>query len=256
MTDGIVTKIATGIAGLDKALDGGVPENNLVLISGGAGVGKTTLCMQFLLFGARNGERGIYVSTEQNLSSLEKQAGKYGKEFKELAEKNLLKTIYIDITDEKEIFSPVFELIRQYQPKRLVIDSLSTFSEYFTINDFAKEMIFRKGALMNRQAMENLIPVEISEKTIRKKMLAKLLTELRKYNMTVFLITELPEKGENLSSDGISEFIADGVILLKSLTVGDSLSRTMEIKKMRYTGMKGGIKTYELTDDGLLFDES
>jgi circadian clock protein KaiC len=251
-----IVKTPTGIVGLDAALDGGIPEKNLVLIAGGAGVGKTTLSLQFLLNGARKGEKGFYLSTEQTEKDIEKQARNFGKDFNMLISSGMLKLHYIDILQDQEMFSPVFASIKEFKPKRIVMDSLSTFSEYFTINDFLKEMIFRRGALLNRQVTDKMIPVEISEKTIKKRMLAKLMAEIRKYNSTVFLITELPEKTENLSSDGVSEFLADGVIVLKSLSVGDSLSRTLEIKKMRYSNIKGGIKTYEITDNGIELDST
>ncbi|MFA5246409.1 MAG: ATPase domain-containing protein [Candidatus Micrarchaeia archaeon] len=153
-----VNKIPTGIAGLDTALDGGIPENNLVLIAGGAGAGKTTLSLQFLLNGARKGEKGIYISTEQTQNNILKQAHGFGKDLPSLIAAGTLKITYINIIEEQEMFSLVFDAIKQIGPKRIVIDSLSTFSEYFTINDYVKEMLFRKGSMMNRQVTDKLIP--------------------------------------------------------------------------------------------------
>ncbi|MBO3802960.1 MAG: hypothetical protein JTT11_03670, partial [Candidatus Brockarchaeota archaeon] len=43
--DGLVR---TGIDGLDKILGGGIPRGRCVLVIGGPGTGKTTLCLQFL----------------------------------------------------------------------------------------------------------------------------------------------------------------------------------------------------------------
>ena len=59
-------KVKTGIEGLDKALNGGIPFGNIVLVSGGAGTGKSTLCLQYLVNGiTKFNEKGLYISTEQ-----------------------------------------------------------------------------------------------------------------------------------------------------------------------------------------------
>ncbi len=62
--------LATGCAQLDRMLGGGFPEQRAVLVTGGPGVGKSTLAMQFLQEGLANDERCLYVSTEQTTDEL------------------------------------------------------------------------------------------------------------------------------------------------------------------------------------------
>jgi KaiC/GvpD/RAD55 family RecA-like ATPase len=50
-------RLATGIAGLDSVLCGGLDAERLYLVEGEPGTGKTTLALQFLLDGARRGEK-------------------------------------------------------------------------------------------------------------------------------------------------------------------------------------------------------
>ncbi|HSS79228.1 MAG TPA: ATPase domain-containing protein, partial [Thermoanaerobaculia bacterium] len=45
-------KVATGIAGLDEILGGGLPQGRPTLICGSAGCGKTLMAMEFLVRGA------------------------------------------------------------------------------------------------------------------------------------------------------------------------------------------------------------
>ena len=47
----IMVRISSGVSGLDMMLGGGFPSNRIVLVRGGPGSGKTTLCMQFILDG-------------------------------------------------------------------------------------------------------------------------------------------------------------------------------------------------------------
>src|SRR3954451_15389336 len=52
--------IATGVPGLDDILAGGYASNRAHLVEGRPGSGKTTLGLQFLLDGLRQGERCLY----------------------------------------------------------------------------------------------------------------------------------------------------------------------------------------------------
>ena len=71
-------QLSTGIAGLDSILGTGLPRNRLYLIDGEPGTGKTTLALQFLLEGARNGERGLYVTLSESRSELLEVAASHG----------------------------------------------------------------------------------------------------------------------------------------------------------------------------------
>ena len=62
---------ATGIAGLDEVLKGGLVRNRLYLIEGLPGSGKTTLGLQFLLEGVRQGERVLYVTLSETADELD-----------------------------------------------------------------------------------------------------------------------------------------------------------------------------------------
>src|SRR5688572_24063429 len=64
-------KCATGVPGLDEILGGGLPRNQLFLVQGKPGTGKTTLALQFLLDGARIGERSLYITFSETKLELE-----------------------------------------------------------------------------------------------------------------------------------------------------------------------------------------
>src|ERR1700675_1445198 len=71
-------RIQTGIPGLDDLLGGGLPKGHLYLLEGDPGTGKTTIALQFLLEGIRNGEKVIYVTLSESKSELEQVAQSHG----------------------------------------------------------------------------------------------------------------------------------------------------------------------------------
>jgi len=243
-------KEKTGIGGLDESLKGGIPKGNLVLVSGGAGTGKTTLCLQFLVEGANNQQKVLYISTEQKNEEIFRQAEPYLWKISDLEEKGLFKVMFIDILKDDNNLDRIRNELETYKPGRVVLDSLSTFSEYTATNEYAKQMLLKRGGVAQR-AIDQIIPENISEKVMTKRMLGSLINELKQPGITALVTSELPEKGDRLSSDGISEFLADGVILLYYWEIGEVEERALKIRKMRYTAHDGGAMLYKMGQNGI-----
>src|SRR6478752_7747588 len=72
------SKAQLGIVGLDDILLGGLRRNRLFLIEGTPGAGKTTLALQFLLEGARVGEKGLYITLSETEEKLREVALSHG----------------------------------------------------------------------------------------------------------------------------------------------------------------------------------
>jgi circadian clock protein KaiC len=128
--------ISTGIEGLDQILRGGIPPNNMYLLAGTPGTGKTTLALQFLLEGLHRGEAGLYVTLSQTKSELLAVAESHNWSLEGLA-------IYDRIVPQKQlsedrytIFHPsevelgdtmsaLLEEVDRLKPKRIILDSVS-----------------------------------------------------------------------------------------------------------------------------------
>ncbi len=241
-----------GIQGLDKALMGGIPEGSIVLISGGAGTGKSTLSIQFLANGAQLfGEKGLYISTEQNEEELRKHAHSFGWDLKSLEEKNLLKIIYFDITHGNDFLQMINTAVKDFKPKRITIDSMTTLTDSLIIGGLKEDSAF---SLV--QVAETVSPIPRTEQIIAKSILYKLISILRTYEITTLLTSELYEDSKSLSADGISEFICDGIIVMHYLGIGGSDTRSVEIRKLRYSDHTKSYLPYEIaTDKGIVVHE-
>src|SRR5437870_13738407 len=91
-TSPTLQKALTGIQGLDEITGGGLPRGRPTLVSGGAGSGKTMFALEFLVRGATlYGEPGVFVSFEETLPDLAKNAASLGFDLARLvADKKLI----------------------------------------------------------------------------------------------------------------------------------------------------------------------
>ena len=241
----------TGIQGLDKALNGGFPEGNLILLSGGAGTGKSTISMQFLINGANLfGEKGLYISTEQSEDELQKAASQFGWSLSDLENKNLLKIVYFKVLGEDHFIQRIAEHVKNFQPKRIVIDSLTTMTDSMMMSELQKDV----GVSLIKIA-DTVSPVQRTEQIMTKIILYDLVNNLKEFNATVLLTSELPEGFQRLSADGVTEFVTDGVITLDYITLGNDVLRTIRVRKMRYTDHDKSSMNYELGQSGFQISE-
>jgi circadian clock protein KaiC len=129
----------TGNTGLDYILHGGLPRHRLFMVQGDPGVGKTTLALQFLMEGARSGEKGLYITLSETKDELEAVADSHGWSLDgiELLELTAAEQESM-VESPNTLFHPseveLMQTVRQVQdridrsgPDRVVIDSLSEF---------------------------------------------------------------------------------------------------------------------------------
>lgn len=65
----VPSRLPSGVPGLDPLLGGGLLARSITLVSGSAGIGKTTIAAQFLLAGVERGELGLCVLLEDDPES-------------------------------------------------------------------------------------------------------------------------------------------------------------------------------------------
>lgn len=126
----------TGLDGLDEVLGGGLPRDHIYLLDGEPGTGKTTLALQYLLEGVKEGERGLYVTLSESEAELTEVARSHGWTLDNVTVFELTAEAAEAGDEDYTIFHPaevelrqtlaaVFEIVERVKPTRLVIDSLS-----------------------------------------------------------------------------------------------------------------------------------
>lgn len=129
--------MGTGVSALDDVLRGGLTKDRLYLIEGSPGSGKTTLALQFLLDGVRQGETSVYITLSETAVELHAVATAHGWDISAIHIHEVLPSESILNPDQQySIFHPsdvemgtttrsILDVIENIKPTRLVLDSLS-----------------------------------------------------------------------------------------------------------------------------------
>ena len=114
-------KIKLGISGLDEMAKGGIRPDTSLLFTGPPGTGKSIATFQFIYEGAKKGIPGLYITSEENVSSLREHMLSLGFDTKELEKKGLITIAEQSVTSGKmlSIEAPI-KLIRSKKIKRVV----------------------------------------------------------------------------------------------------------------------------------------
>lgn len=233
-------RVKTGIFGLDELIEGGFPKGATILISGEPGTGKTIFGLQFLIEGAKNNEFGAYISFEQSLDDILLQCEKFEWNVQRYIANGTLKISSFDVKEFK--FDDLVQEIKSNNISRVVIDSISSIISH----PIAWEDIDTYYMMTNK--LDRLVPSPKYNMVIATRIFVhKIIDELKKLPCTSLLTSELVGGSHgSFSRDTISEFLVDGLIILRYMVVGGEYSRNLTIQKMRYTKHSENIHPIEI----------
>jgi signal transduction histidine kinase/CheY-like chemotaxis protein len=130
-------KAKTGVSGLDDIL-GGLTRGRVFLLEGEPGAGKTTIAVQFLLEGEKQGEKSLYITLSETEEELRQSAASHGwtlgpdiNVFELIPPESLLdpkqqqSLLYSSDLELGETTQQIFDAVERTRPSRVVLDSLS-----------------------------------------------------------------------------------------------------------------------------------
>jgi circadian clock protein KaiC len=218
--------ISTGIAGLDKMMDGGIPEGDSVLVAGSSGTGKTLIASQFIHEGLQQGERCIVAVFEERPQDYSARAKKFGLDLEKAQQEGRLAILYLRPLDLSvdETLQELLDAVKKIDARRLVIDSLAGF-----------EMALAPGF-----------------RTDFRESLYRMIAALTGSGVTVLSTVEVQESSDGLEfSQYAISFLTDDIIRLRFVEIDGQLRKIVMVVKMRGNKHSKDICEYEITPEGL-----
>jgi len=217
-----LTRITTGISGLDEMIEGGFPFPSVILVSGSAGTGKTTFALKYLCEGVARGERGLYFTT---LSEPTQWMLRFASQFGFMDQGYFGEDIiYADLgsllmnPDSDKLLNAIEDKIAEEMPQRIVIDPITVVGGM--LKDNYRSFLF------------------------------DLLNRLKNWNATTVVTGEVNPM--ELYPSEIS-YSVDGIILLIMSEEAGIRRKYLEVLKMRGTNHITGRHSIDITQaDGIV----
>jgi circadian clock protein KaiC len=220
----------TGIEGLDDVLAGGFIPNRLYLIEGDPGSGKTTLALQYLLEGRREGERGLYLTLSETKEELIAGARSHGWDLdgieivemvpqaEELTGDNQLTMYHPSEVELSATTKAVLDAVERTNARRIVFDSLS------------EMRLLAQSSLRYRRQILALKQFFAGR------------------NCTVLMLDDGTSEGPDLQLQSI----AHAVVKLEQLSPDYGAERRrLRVIKFRGTRFRGGYHDFTIAEEGI-----
>ena len=223
-------RASTGSSGLDDILGGGLEADRVYLLEGRPGTGKTTLALQFLIDGARRGDRCLYVTLSESERELRAVAAGHGWNLDGIDVFELVPAeASLDPEQELTLFHPaemelgetvkrILDRVVEVNPKRVVFDSLSEMRllAQSTLR-YRRQILALKGFFAGRQC-------------------------------TLVLVDDISSQENDLQLHSI----VHGVVTLEQLALDYGAERRrLRVVKMRGMSYRGGYHDFTIERGGL-----
>lgn len=227
-----MTKISTGVPGLDRITKGGFPAGRAVVVAGTAGSGKTVLAAQFLRGGIAAGQAGVFVTCEETPANIRENVRGFGWDvaaweadaswaFVDASRSLEGTTLQAGSYDLAALLARIEAAVERLGASRVVIDSLDgLFAQFHQDAHFRNE-------------------------------LHRVVTRMDEIGVTTLLTTERDNDYGPVSRRGVDEFVSDNLILLRNVLTAEKRRRTIEIVKFRGAGHGTGEFGFSVNDSGI-----
>jgi KaiC/GvpD/RAD55 family RecA-like ATPase len=217
-------RIPSGVSGFDELVSGGLLPGRLYVISGPPGSGKTTFCSQFITQGAKDGDTCLYVTMHETQSELVEDMSGYDFGFDRAIQSDAIQFLNLVTESGKQT-------ITQYGTEGGLTNRLVAYIEE---HDIQRAVI--DSTMLLRHFMSD-VDDEITA----------FLSALKQTETTILLISEMTDP----TSYSDEHYLAHGVVFFHNFLEGGSMTRGIQVIKMRGTAIDCDIRDISFTDNGI-----
>ena len=243
-----IKRVPLYIKGLDEEIQGGIPENHVVLVAGSAGTMKSSIAFNILYNEAINGKTGLYITLEQSYHSLLKHIINMGFD---------LRATNIVILDDIGKINDTIAKVKSIKGCMIITDIGAIRKQVKNMSDkpsgdwlnVIKNILkkLRENTNLSLFCLDSLAALSVvsdfSENA--RSQLFYLFEFFRELMITTYLISEMPVSGTKYGQFEIEDFLADGIIHLELAPRMRKVDRNIRIVKMRATRVNTDIFTLE-----------
>jgi KaiC/GvpD/RAD55 family RecA-like ATPase len=230
--------VKSAIQGLDELIEGGYIENDVILITGGPGAGKTTFGIQYLVGGAViYNEPGVLVVMEETPSRMIRDSWRFGWDIEKLVAQKKLKIIYANPFKYTKFAKT------SQTPMNVIASSKS-------IGDIFQQIHTEVTAIKAKRVfIDSITSLKLStEPSEARYVVSEFIKNLEYLDCTTLMTSEIYGR----ESFSVEEYLSSGVIRLHVFRIGGSRMRAIEILKMRGVKHDDTLHPYEIQEKGIV----
>ncbi len=155
-------RLSAGVPGFDALCNGGLIERSVTLISGSAGIGKSTFGLQFIVEGVKRKEPGLYVSLEEGRDQILKSAESLGLPLTEATNKGLVDLVYLSRAQVRasQFLAILTDKIQSKKVRRLVLDGARQIAGEGDLPEDLRQLLFAMVARFKTLGVTSIITFE------------------------------------------------------------------------------------------------
>ena len=228
----MMTKVKTGVPGLDVLTAGGLPAGRATLVVGRSGTGKTILGLQVACFLARSGVKTIVVGIEETADDLVSTADALGFNLTALRAEGLVH---------------VAEMMRPLDEPTLVSGDYDLYGLVHRLEHLVKQTGAKAVVLDSATALFTPRPPQ----DLLRSHFFQLVHCFRRLELTSIILAEAPADYAQLTTLGVEDYVCDMVVILRLAMDGERRRRSIEINKYRRSPHYKGEFPCTITTRGL-----